>query len=85
MQLIFRLTQLTSVAKRNQKLVNQKLRTTAFILDAFLELFLLCIFQVLKEIQSKKELEMVQRIIAQVKAECDATGGDSQRRGYTKH
>ena len=47
--------------------------------------FLLSIFQVLKEIQSKKELEMVQRIIAQVKAECDATGGDSQRRGYTKH
>ena len=42
-------------------------------------------FQVLKEIQSKKELEMVQRIIAQVKAECEATGGDTQRRGYTKH
>ncbi len=50
-----------------------------------ISLFLLSIFQVLKEIQSKKELEMVQRIIAQVKAECDATGGDSQRRGYTKH
>ena len=28
---------------------------------------------------------MVQRIIAEVKAECEATGGDSQRRGYTKH
>ena len=42
-------------------------------------------FQVLKEIQTKKELEMVQRIIAEVKAECEATGGDSQRRGYTKH
>jgi len=41
--------------------------------------------KVLKEIQSKKELEMVQRIIAQVKAECEATGGDTQRRGYTKH
>ena len=65
MQLIFRLTQLTLAAKHNQELVNQKLRTTAFILDAFLELFLLCIFQVLKEIQFKKELEMVQRIIAQ--------------------
>jgi len=43
------------------------------------------IFQVLKEIQSKREIEMVQRIMAQVKAECEATGGDSQRRGYTKH
>ena len=42
-------------------------------------------FQVLKEIQSKREIEMVQRIMAQVKAECEATGGDSQRRGYTKH
>jgi len=41
--------------------------------------------KVLKEIQSKKEVEMVQRIIAQVKAECEATGGDSERRGYTKH
>lgn len=41
--------------------------------------------KVLKEIQSKREIEMVQRIMAQVKAECEATGGDSQRRGYTKH
>ena len=43
------------------------------------------LFQVLKEIQSKKELEMVQRIIAKVKADCEATGGDSERRGYAKH
>ncbi len=39
----------------------------------------------LKEIQSKKEAEMVQKIIAQVKAECEAKGGDLERRGYTKH
>ena len=50
-----------------------------------LKFFFKIIFQVLKEIQTKKELEMVQRIIAEVKAECEATGGDSQRRGYTKH
>ena len=43
------------------------------------------IFQVLKEIQSKKEAEMVQKIIAQVKAECEAKGADIERRGYTKH
>jgi hypothetical protein len=42
-------------------------------------------FQVLKEIQSKKESEMVQKIIAQVKAECEAKGADIERRGYTKH
>ncbi len=42
-------------------------------------------FQVLKEIQSKKEAEMVQKIIAQVKAECEAKGADIERRGYTKH
>lgn len=41
--------------------------------------------KVLKEIQSKKEAEMVQKIIAQVKAECEAKGGDLERRGYTKH
>lgn len=41
--------------------------------------------KVLKEIQSKKELEMVQRIMAQVKAECEASGGDIDRKGYTKH
>ena len=43
------------------------------------------IFQVLKEIQSKKEAELVQKIIAQVKAECEAKGADIDRRGYTKH
>jgi hypothetical protein len=41
--------------------------------------------QVLKELQTKKEAEMVQRIIAKVKAECEASGGDIERRGYTKH
>ncbi len=41
--------------------------------------------KVLKEIQSKKEAEMVQKIIAQVKAECQAKGADLERRGYTKH
>lgn len=41
--------------------------------------------KVLKEIQSKKEAEMVQKIIAQVKAECEAKGADMERRGYTKH
>ncbi len=43
------------------------------------------LLQVLKEIQSKKEAEMVQKIIAQVKAECEAKGADLERRGYTKH
>lgn len=43
------------------------------------------LFQVLKEIQSKKEAEMVQKIIAQVKAECEAKGADADRRGYSKH
>ena len=47
--------------------------------------FSLVHFQVLKEIQSKKEAEMVQKIIAQVKAECEAKGADIERRGYTKH
>ena len=41
--------------------------------------------KVLKEIQSKKEAELVQKIIAQVKAECEAKGADLERRGYTKH
>ena len=41
--------------------------------------------QVLKEIQSKKEAEMVQQIIEKVKAECKAQGEDVDRRGYTKH
>ena len=43
------------------------------------------IFQVLKEIQAKKEAEMVQKIIEKVKAECKAQGEDVDRRGYTKH
>ena len=42
-------------------------------------------FQVLKEIQAKKEAEMVQKIIEKVKAECKAQGEDVDRRGYTKH
>jgi hypothetical protein len=46
---------------------------------------IIVMFQVLKELQTKKESEMVQRIIAQVKAECEASGGDIERRGYTKH
>ena len=41
--------------------------------------------QVLKEIQAKKEAEMVQKIIEKVKAECKAQGEDVDRRGYTKH
>ena len=43
------------------------------------------IIQVLKEIQAKKEAEMVQKIIEKVKAECKAQGEDVDRRGYTKH
>ena len=43
------------------------------------------ILQVLKEIQAKKEAEMVQKIIEKVKAECKAQGEDVDRRGYTKH
>ena len=36
LQLIFRLTQLTTAAKSNQKLINQKLFNTVVILDALL-------------------------------------------------
>ena len=43
------------------------------------------LFQVLKEVQSRKETELVQRIIAKVKAECEAAGGDVERKGYSKH
>ena len=43
------------------------------------------LLQVLKEIQAKKEAEMVQKIIEKVKAECKAQGEDVDRRGYTKH
>ena len=39
----------------------------------------------LKEIQAKKEAEMVQKIIEKVRAECQAQGEDAERRGYTKH
>jgi len=38
-----------------------------------------------KEMQAKKEAEMVQKIIEKVKAECKAQGEDVDRRGYTKH
>ena len=54
-------------------------------MNRLLVVTVLCRFQVLKEIQSKKEAEMVQKIIAQVKAECEAKGADIERRGYTKH
>ena len=43
------------------------------------------LFQVLNEVQSRKETELVQRIIAKVKAECEAAGGDVERKGYSKH
>jgi len=39
----------------------------------------------MKEIQAKREAEMVQKIIEKVKAECKAQGEDVDRRGYTKH
>ena len=39
----------------------------------------------LKEVQTKKETELVQRIIAKVKAECEASGKDVERKGYSKH
>ena len=50
-----------------------------------LSLSKLNILKVLKEIQAKKEAEMVQKIIEKVKAECKAQGEDVDRRGYTKH